>query len=73
MTIYYILKPFDYPAESIVTTPFFPLEEPHSAPRRLDFGRFHGRAAETDLRSNPPHPQKGRFLWTNASSEPQRP
>ena len=51
----------------------FPLEEPHSAPRRLDFGRFHGRAAETDLRSNPPHPQKGRFLWTNDSSEPQRP
>ena len=38
MTIYYILKPFDYPAESIVTTPIFPLEEPHSAPRRLDFG-----------------------------------
>ena len=37
MTIYYILKPFDYPAESIVTTPFFPLED---SPFRSSEARF---------------------------------
>ena len=38
MTIYYILKPFDYPAESIVTTPIFPLEDSPSEPILPDFG-----------------------------------
>ena len=38
MTIYYILKPFDYPEESIVTTPFFPLEDSPSEPILPDFG-----------------------------------
>ena len=38
MTIYYILKPFDYPAESIVTTPFSSLGDSLSGPRRPEFG-----------------------------------